>query len=86
MPDTPSEHPKPFWTTVPGILTGLAALIAALVTAYNSLNPPAKSPEKPVPAVEAKSTPARPPTIQTLGPCSPVNYQSSTGDMKITCP
>jgi hypothetical protein len=44
------ENKKSFWTSLPGILTGVAAVIVAvggILAAYNHVNPPSSSPSLP---------------------------------------
>ena len=51
------EQKKSFWTTIPGILTGVAAIITSLTTGYIALK--SSGPDKPPsPGVNAKSPPS----------------------------
>jgi hypothetical protein len=51
------NNKKSFFTTLPGILTGLAALIAAITSLYLALKPPTeKPPVQPEPSVQQETT------------------------------
>ncbi len=52
------ENPKPFWSTLPGILTGIASVITALVSLIAALNN--LKPAVPKAAI-AQTAPAAPP-------------------------
>jgi hypothetical protein len=43
------KNKQSFWTTVPGILTGLAAVIGAVGTIYFNSHPTSSTPPEPVP-------------------------------------
>lgn len=49
---TDSRQPKNFWTTLPGVLTGIASLLTAVVALLNFLNA-GKTPKHPAPVLFA---------------------------------
>jgi hypothetical protein len=79
MGETP-DKPKSFWATIPGILTGLAALVAAGAGLFTALNqagkvgpssaPTAAAPASPPASVQAPSGPR----IETHGNKSQVIF------------
>jgi hypothetical protein len=77
----PSEK-KSFWTTLPGILTGIAAVLTALgalIAALGSaglVSRPESTPPAPPPVVETA------PAVTTTGDRSPV-VTGTTGDVTI---
>ncbi len=60
-----SDNRKSFWSSLPGILTGIAALITAIVTLYTALNTAGIGGQTPIPTPIApysyNSTPTAPP-------------------------
>lgn len=58
------EKKKSFWATLPGILTGIAGVIAALTALYVALNPKHKGiiPTGAQPAVLSPAATAKPPS------------------------
>jgi hypothetical protein len=83
MPPKPEvTEKKSFWTTLPGILTGIAAVLTALgalIAALGSaglLSRPGTTPPAPPPAAESA------PAVTTTGDRSPV-VTGTTGDVTI---
>ncbi|MGH9361933.1 MAG: hypothetical protein ACRD2T_08445 [Thermoanaerobaculia bacterium] len=66
------ETSKSFWATVPGILTGAATLITAIVGLLAALNRPEAKPEPP-PIVTEAPAPIEPQPIQPVAPQPTVN-------------
>jgi hypothetical protein len=55
------DNKKPFWTSLPGILTGIAAVIVAvggIFTAYNHISPSPPPASSPLPSTPPASSPS----------------------------
>lgn len=84
-----SDGKQSFWTTIPGILTGIAAILTALTGLYLALHPSQKSPDAAAPppakpAISSSSTPAQtvasPPSSQPSSSAGSVSVTSRAGD------
>src|SRR5713101_5030477 len=72
---TDPEVKKAFWTTLPGVLTGVAALLAAVATLYTALHKGGSGPGSPAPTTVH---PPRPKPKPDTEPCSPTFALSGT--------